>query len=78
MEFVHPETGEVLATREDLLAAMTAVEDRMSPLFDLRYKLRTAYLELAEPAEQPAPRYRTPTQEKVARCPRCHGRLDAE
>jgi hypothetical protein len=48
----------------------------MSPLYTLKYALRAAYLEVSKPADSPAPRYRTPTQEKVARCPRCGGRLE--
>jgi len=74
--FTHPETGEMLSSREELLSAMKEVDERMSPLYTLKYALRAAYLEVSKPAESPAPRYRTPTQEKVARCPRCGGRLE--
>jgi hypothetical protein len=68
--FAHPETGEVLATVEDWQAALRALEERMAPLFRVRRTLREEYAERFEPV-LPAARYRSPTQEKVARCPRC-------
>ena len=46
----------------------------MAPHFRLRRALREAYAERFEPV-LPAPRYRSPTQEKVARCPRCGEKL---
>ena len=74
-EFIHPETGEVLATKEEFLAALLEEEERLSPIYRTVWALRDGMVERFEAAEQPAPRYRTPTQEKVARCPRCGEKL---
>jgi hypothetical protein len=68
--FTHPETGELLATAEEWQAALRALEERLAPLFRVRRVLREAYGSRFEPV-LPAPRHRSPTQEKVARCPRC-------
>ena len=76
-EFRHPETGELLATAEQWQAALRALEERLAPHFRLRRTLREAYADRFEPT-LPAPRYRSPTQEKVARCPRCGGVLESE
>ena len=73
-EFRHPETGELLATAEQWQAALRALEERLAPHFRVRRVLREAYAERFEPV-LPAPRYRSPTQEKVARCPRCGEKL---
>jgi len=73
-EFRHPETGELLATAEQWQAALRALEVHLAPHFRLRRILREAYAERFEPV-LPAPRYRSPTQEKVARCPRCGEKL---
>ena len=77
-EFVHPETGEVLETEAEWKAALNALEEKLAPIYRVRRTLREQYAERFPPPEQPAPRYRTPTQEKVARCPRCGGRLETE
>jgi len=69
-EFRHPETGELLATAEQWQAALRMLEERLAPHFRLRRTLREEYAERFEPV-LPAARYRSPTQEKVARCPRC-------
>lgn len=73
--FVHPETGEVLATAEEWQAALSAVEEKLAPLYRVRRALREEYAERFEPV-LPAPRYRSQVQEKVARCPRCGGVID--
>lgn len=73
--FAHPETGEVLETRDDFLEALNAIELRMSPMWVVRRKIREAFAERFEPT-LPSPVYRTTTQEKVARCPRCGSRLE--
>ena len=75
--FTHPETGELLATAEQWQAALRALEERMAPDFRLRRTLREEYAERFGPV-LPTPRYRSPTQEKVARCPRCGGVLESE
>ena len=76
-EFRHPETGELLATAEQWQAALRALEERLAPHFRLRRTLREEYAERFWPV-LPTPRYRSPTQEKVARCPRCGGVLESE
>lgn len=68
--FTHPETGEILETKDEFIDAMNDVDLRMSPMWVLRRKLREAFTERFEPT-LPSPVYRTVTQEKVARCPRC-------
>jgi hypothetical protein len=70
MIFPHPETGELLESREDFMTALAKIEERLAPHFRVRRTLREAYAERFE-SVLPAPRYRSPTQEKVARCPRC-------
>lgn len=78
-DFVHPETGELLATEEQWREALAAVEEQMAPLYRLRRVLRDAAAERFEPAAQPSRRRdRTETQERVARCPRCGTRLESE
>ena len=78
-DYVHPETGEVLASEEDWRAALAAVEEQLAPVFRVRRALREAYAERFETAAMPERRRdRTDTQEKVARCPRCSGRLESE
>lgn len=72
--FVHPETGEIIATREEWLAALTAVEERLAPIFRIRRELRQAFADRYEPVLPPR-RSRTETQEKIARCPRCGERI---
>lgn len=75
-QFVHPETGEVLSTKEEFIDAMNDVELRMSPMWITRRKIREAYAERFEPT-LPDRVYRTVTQAKVARCPRCGSGLEA-
>jgi hypothetical protein len=77
-DFVHPETGEVLATEEDWRAALAAVEEQLAPIYRVRRVLREGYVETFPPPLMPPPRYRTEKQEKVARCPRCGGVLKSE
>jgi hypothetical protein len=65
-------------TKADYQKALAEIEERMAPLYRERRAIRDAMSEKFDPPDMPRARYRTPTQEKVARCPRCHGRLDAE
>ena len=74
--FAHPETGEILETKDEFIDAMNEVDLRMSPMWVLRRKLREAFAERFEPT-LPSPVYRTVTQDKVARCPRCGSGLEA-
>lgn len=76
--YVHPETGEVLATEQEWRAALVAVEEQLAPLYRLRRSLREAHAEAFAPPEMPPARARTEVQERVLRCPRCGGRLERE
>lgn len=70
-DYIHPDTGELLATHEEWLAALTALEEKLAPIYRVRRDLREAYAERFPTPELPRRRYRTDIQEKVARCPRC-------
>lgn len=73
---IHPETGEVLETQKQFMAALAEIEERMAPLYRVRRQIRDAATEQFEAAGMPKQRrYRTETQEKVARCPRCGTKL---
>lgn len=76
MTFPHPETGELLDSREDFENAMIVLGKRLDDVYRVLRPIRQEWAGRFEPPEQPAPRYRTPTQEKVARCPRCNRRLE--
>lgn len=78
MTFVHPETGEMLECRQDFQDALDEIEEKMKPYYRLRREIQTALATHFEGAALPPPRYRSLTQEKVARCPRCGERLDAD
>lgn len=73
---LHPENERALETQEDFLAAIKWVDERLAPLYRVRANLREELAERFPPPAMPSPRYRTSTQEKVARCPRCGGRLE--
>ena len=77
-EFVHPETGELLATEGEWRAALAAVERQLAPIFRTRRQIREAYAERFPPKLPERRRDRTETQEKVAHCPRCGAWLDPE
>lgn len=74
-DFIHPETGEVLATAEEWQAALAAVEEKLAPLYRVRRSLREEYAERFEPV-LPEARYRSQVQDRVARCPRCGGVIE--
>lgn len=76
MTFTHPETGEVLDSREEFEAAIGELDDRLIPIYRLRNEIRREWGERFQGPELPPPRARTPTQEKVARCPRCGSRIE--
>lgn len=75
-EFVHPTSGEVLETRAEFDAAVAELEIELGLIYRALYPIREARAERFETADLPTPRYRTSTQEKVARCPRCGGKLE--
>lgn len=62
----------------EIKAALDEAEAELQAVYRKVWPLREAYAEAVPPAELPRPRYRSLTQEKVARCPRCGGRLNAE
>ncbi len=68
--FTHPESGEVLESQEAFLKSLSEIEERLAPLYRVRRAIREQYAEKYEPV-LPQARYRSQTQEKVARCPRC-------
>jgi hypothetical protein len=65
-------------TQAEFQKALAEIEGRMAPLYRERRALREQYVEKFDPPDMPRARYRTPTQERVARCPRCGGRLESE
>jgi hypothetical protein len=73
--FPHPETGELLSTKDEFIDAMNEVDLRMSPLWIVRRQLREEFSTRFDPY-LPTRRSRTDKQARVARCPRCGGRLD--
>lgn len=75
-DYIHPITGEVLATEDEWRAAIRTLEERLSEVYRDLWPLREKYAERFPPAELPARRYRTDTQEKVARCPRCGTKIE--
>lgn len=62
----------------EIKAALDEAEAELAKVYRRLWPLREAYAEAVPPAELPPPRYRTPTQEKVARCPRCGGKIPKE
>ena len=78
MTFPHPETGELLDSREDFDRALADLTEQMMPFYRVRRALVAARAERFDVPDMPAPRYRTVAQEKVAHCPRCGGRLEDE
>lgn len=62
----------------EIKAALEKAEAELQSVYRKLWPLREAYAEHFPPAELPARRYRSDTQEKVARCPRCGGRLESE
>ena len=77
MSFPHPETGELLDSQEDFQAALAAIEERMAPLYRIRRVIREEAAKRFE-VRLPRARYRTEKQDRVARCPRCGGKLENE
>jgi hypothetical protein len=74
----HPATGEVLESQEDFQRALRELEQQMEPFYKVRRALRAGMADAWEPAAMPEPRYRTETQARVMRCPRCGGKLERE
>ncbi len=76
--YPHPVTGELLETKEEFLAAIAEEERKLGETYRVLWPLRDAHAAAFPPAELPRVRDRTATQEKVARCPRCGGKLIEE
>jgi len=76
--FVHPTSGEVLETRAEFDAAIAELEIELGLIYRALSPLRAARAEKFDPPDMPAVRFRSSAQEKVARCPRCGGRLNDE
>jgi len=74
--FVHPTSGEILETKAEFDAAVAALEIELSLIYRALHPLREERAQRFEAAVLPAPRYRTSTQEKVARCPRCGTKIE--
>ena len=70
--FVHPETGELLSTKDEFLDALNHIELRMSPMWIVRRQIREEFAKRFDPY-LPARRNRSDKQERVALCPRCGG-----
>lgn len=78
VSFVHPTTGEVIETKAEFDAAIAALEIELGVIYRALSPLREARADKFETTHMPAVRYRTSTQEKVARCPRCGSKLDRD
>lgn len=74
----HPTTGELLDP-DDVNALRAALFDTETELGKL-YRARRPLLERLgeEPYRVPRATHRTPTQERIVRCPRCGGKLTDE
>ena len=75
---LHPENETPLESQSDFLAAIKWVTDRINPMYAVRRDLEREMAARFPAPEMPAPRFRTDTQAKVARCPRCGGSLKEE
>lgn len=73
--FAHPETGELLDTKDEFIDAMNDVDLRMSPMWIVRRQLREEFASRFDPY-LPMRRNRTDKQERVASCPRCGGDIE--
>lgn len=75
--FIHPVTGKwTEATVANLRAAERETRDRIGALHRALEPVREGLA--AVPVELPDPTARTEVQKRVARCPRCNGRLPDE
>ena len=66
----------VMSEIAQLQDELTYIEDQLGKLYRLRDPILARLAELRGPYEMPPPSRRTETQQKVAYCPRCSGRLD--
>lgn len=69
--FSHPETGQILETREEFTAALSELEERLAPLYRVRRLIRENAAERFDAPDMPRPARRTAKQDLVVRCPRC-------
>lgn len=75
---ILPDTGEVLATRAELVQALREIEERMGPMYEARARIRRALGSRFRPTLPERRSSWTRTQEAVSRCPRCGDRLPKE
>ena len=59
--FSHPESGELIETHQGFMDALTALEERMQPLYRLRRQLRVGMADRFPAPDMPRPRERTVT-----------------
>lgn len=62
----------------EIKAALEEAEAELHAAYRKVWPLREAYAETLPPAQLPAARHRTEKQARIARCPRCGGRLENE
>lgn len=67
-----------METKAEFDAAIAALEIELGLIYRALHPLRDARAEHFDPPDLPAVRYRTSTQEKVARCPRCGTKIEGE
>jgi hypothetical protein len=63
-------------TEQELQAKLDRIAEQLGKLYRERDPILEQLAELRGAYELPKPRYRTDTQAKVARCPRCSGKLE--
>jgi hypothetical protein len=75
---ISGETETENTTVADLRMWDAQLSDQISPLWIARENIRTAIADRTEPGALPRPQWRTDTQTKVYRCPRCREKYDAK
>lgn len=61
----------------DYRQQLNALEEQLTELYRQRRKLTERFAE-DHPPVLPKPRFQSDVQQRVARCPRCGGRLDSD
>ncbi len=64
-------------TEAEYREKLNAIEEQLSAVYANRRRLTEAYAD-EHPAVLPPPTRRSEVQQRIARCPRCGGRLDSE
>jgi hypothetical protein len=79
LTLANPRTGELATpetTVEDLRMWEAMLDDMIGPLWRAREELRKAIADRTDPPALPRPKWRTDTQNKVFRCPKCREKYD--